>query len=352
MLGQFTADQRSRIRISGNVLNFLTTIAIVILSMANSIALARWLEPAGRGEVTAALLWPQLLPYLGITGMIDSLVYFSADEDADTTNTFANSMAFGTAVTVALGVLGFAAMPWLLSNQSTDVVVASRLLLIGMPLTAWAEFSSSLLRAKMRLGTYNVQRLLTPVGYLAGTVILYLLDGLTVLNIVLVQLALVFMRVVLSMLMARACKIELGFAPDWDEMKRMLHFGNRAHLGAVAEFSNKRLDQALIAAWLPPAQLGLYVVAVNSTSVMLTLAQAMKITVLPQLARERERDRQVQALLDVFRRYWTLSLIASPVFALVLYWAIPFVYGEAYQGATWSALILVLDRSSSVPRTF
>ena len=142
--------------------------------------------------------------------------------------------------------------------------------------------------------------------------------------------------------MARACQIELGFSLDWDEMKRMLHFGNRAHLGAVAEFSNKRLDQALIAAWFPPAQLGLYVVAVNSTSVMLTLAQAMKITVLPQLARERERDRQTRALLDVFRRYWTLSLVASPVFALVLYWAIPLVYGEAYQGATWPALILVL----------
>ena len=47
MLGLLAAEQRARFRISGNVLNFLTTIAIVVLSMANSIVLARWLEPAG-----------------------------------------------------------------------------------------------------------------------------------------------------------------------------------------------------------------------------------------------------------------------------------------------------------------
>src|SRR5881394_3494000 len=97
-----------------------------VLGLINAILLSRWLGPAGRGEIAAALLWPGLLIYLGSMGLILSTMYFSSLPGANVPVVLGNSIWLGVLLSAFAAAVGLFAMPWLLHSQSLAVVSASR----------------------------------------------------------------------------------------------------------------------------------------------------------------------------------------------------------------------------------
>ena len=77
------------------VRTLLTSFGIAGLGLVNSVLLSRWLGPAGRGEVAAAILWPTLLVYLGSMGLIGAILYFAALPDSKPRAIFANGLWLG-----------------------------------------------------------------------------------------------------------------------------------------------------------------------------------------------------------------------------------------------------------------
>ena len=55
----------------------VTNLVLSAIGLLNSVLLSRWLGPAGRGEVAAAMLWPTLLVYLSSLGLISAILYFA-----------------------------------------------------------------------------------------------------------------------------------------------------------------------------------------------------------------------------------------------------------------------------------
>lgn len=329
-------------RISQTSLSFLVTGLVLALGLVNSVLLARWLGPTGRGEVAAALLWPLMIPYLGAMGMVDAVIVFAARSNSDAKKVLSSSLVFGAMLSIVLVPLAYVILPFLLGNQQPEVVHASRVLLFAVPVVLVGEFVVNLLRARMLIGLYNLGRLVVPAGYLSGTILLYLTDKLSVMNIVILLVVLVIIRLVVVFALCWIAKVELGIRFDWMLLKRMLSFAGKSHIGSVAEHGNSQLDQALIAAWLPPAQLGLYVAAVSVTSIIKSVSIALKISILPLVAGQVDVTRQNYWMVRAFRVYWTLSWIVSPFFALSLYWVIPLVYGSDFTDAVVPAIILIL----------
>jgi len=322
---------------------FATNLLVLAAGLVSSVAAARWLLPEGRGEVAAALLWPTVIPYLGVLGAVEALVYYSARPGADTKAIFANSVLFGMGVSVVLTGVGYALLPWLLSGQSGDVVHSSRVYLMSVPLVILAEFTGSLLRGRLRLGTYNIQRLIVPVGYLIGLMLLQLLDSLTIYNIVALYLALAAVRVAACFVMVRRFSIAIGLKPNRVLARQMLRFGGQAHVGTFSQIANGRIDQMLIATWLPPADLGLYVVAVNAAQIIQALSQVFQVSALPQIAALPDRASQMRLLTTVFQVYWVCSLVATPVLCVLLWVGIPVLYGDEYGSAVWAAMLLLVS---------
>jgi O-antigen/teichoic acid export membrane protein len=136
--------------------------------------------------------------------------------------------------------------------------------------------------------------------------------------------------------------IRPGVQTDAGLAKQMLSYGAKVHVGQVSGLANVNLDQVLMAAWLPPAYLGLYVVAVSSAGLSQMLSQAVQTVTMPGIAREASDTERGTILQSVFRRYWLLSLGIMLAMAVILPLLIPIIFGRAFSPAIWPAEVLLL----------
>ena len=109
----------------------LTNLAILAFGMGSSIQLSRWLGPAGRGDIAAAMLWPVLLAYIVSMGLISAVMYFAAQPGTQLEHLAANA-AVVVLAQAAVGIsVGYCIMRWVLHSQSPDVVRMARFYLSG-----------------------------------------------------------------------------------------------------------------------------------------------------------------------------------------------------------------------------
>ena len=312
------------------------------LGLVNSILLSHWLGPVGRGEIAAAMLWPGLLIYLSSMGLIVSSMYFSSVPDAKPRVVLNNAILMGLFLSGIALPLAFIALPILLKSQSAYVISASRAYLIVIPLSLITQFGMGVLQGRLRLVELNWLRVIIPTGYLVGTIVLMAMGRLTLIHILVLHVGLSVAALVSTLAVLIRAGIRPGVQTDAGLAKQMLSYGAKVHVGQVSGLANVNLDQVLMAAWLPPAYLGLYVVAVSSAGLSQMLSQAVQTVTMPGIAREPSDTERGTILQSVFRRYWLLSLGIMLAMAVTLPLLIPIIFGRAFSPAIWPAEVLLL----------
>jgi O-antigen/teichoic acid export membrane protein len=312
------------------------------LGLANSILLSHWLGPVGRGEIAAAMLWPMLLAYLFNLGIIASTSYFAASRPTKLQPIFSNAMALALTQSVFAMAIGYLALPYLLHSQTANVINSARLYLLVIPITLSAQYGTSILQGRMHMSAFNWLRTIIPFGYLAGTIAMALSGQLVLINIVLLHLGLS----VITWLGAMSILYKIGIRPalqmDRETGKDMLKYGAKVHIGDLSGLANQSLDQVLMAAWLPPVYLGLYVVAVSAASISRIFSGSVQMVATPSITQRQTRSERAAVLQGVFRRYWLLSFFIAAMFAAILPLAIPVVFGLSFKAAIWPAEVLLI----------
>jgi O-antigen/teichoic acid export membrane protein len=92
---------------------------------------------------------------------------------------------------------------------------------------------------------------------------------------------------------------------DWSLGKRTARFALPAHGGTVAAYLNYRVDEIIIAALLPPEQLGFYAIAVGLVERLWILPGAVGRALLPHLTNSSERDPALSAMISRHVVIWT-----------------------------------------------
>lgn len=322
-----------------NVHSFMVNLLILGAGFASSAMLARWLEPAGRGEIAAAMLWPNVVIYLACLGMMEAILYFAALPGADPRPIFATSLAIAIVQSLMVLPPAYLAMPWLLSSQSPDVIDACRLLLLIVPISLITQYNISILHAGFQIRWVNYVRLLIPAGTLAGIGALHAGDRLAVLTITLLHLGLNLVLLCLTTLRLRPV---LSFAPDVRLARRMLRYGFAAHVGSVSQGAQLKLDQLVLAGFFAPTELGLYVVAVSATSPTQALSTAITNVLRPFITRQSASANQDDRLRAGLRQYWTASVVLTLAVGVAIVWAIPTVFGDEFARSIWPAEILLV----------
>lgn len=312
------------------------------LGLVNAILLSHWLGPVGRGEIAAAMLWPMLLAYLSSMGIISASSYFAAAEGSRLQSIFSNAMALALIQSAIVLVAGYLTLPYLLHSQSASVITNARLYLLVIPITLSTQYGTSILQGRMHMSAFNWLRTIIPFGYLAGTVTLHLSGRLVLLNIVILHLGLSVLMCLGAMAVLFRSELRFAFQPDAEIAKNMLRYGVKAQVGTVFGLANQSLDQALMAAWLPPAYLGLYVVAVSSASLSQVFSQAVQMVSSPSITQRKSISERAAVLQGVFRRYWLLSFLIAIAISAALPIAIPIVFGVGFKQAIWPAEVLLL----------
>jgi O-antigen/teichoic acid export membrane protein len=324
---------------------FATTLIIVVLGLLSGIELARALGPFGRGQVAGALLWPGLLICLGAIGLGQAVVVFTAAQSDQEVNStiFSTAACLGLALSIFVMAAGFFIIPAVLRSQSAEVIRASRVFLLTIPGGILSGFITSSLQGRCSFLKLNFVRLIIPVGYVLGLAILIIFGHISVMTVIFVQLALSY----LTLLLGYGILVTEGihFSPsnvDTRIAKGILAFGFKAYLGTLSGTLNQRLDQALLAAFFPAAQLGIYSVAVSTAGATDTISFAFRTVASGRIAQKQSLAEKNLELRRTLLRFFPILLAGAAALAALLPKLVPFFYGSEFRSAIVPAEVLLI----------
>lgn len=287
--------------------SFATSLLILGVNMVTGVLLARTLGPSGRGELAAILLWPALLVILGSIGVTDSITYHAARQTVPIETIVGTVALVWVVQTIAIVAVGAVFIPQVMSQYGSQTThLAVLYLTIYTPLFLALDYILGLLKGIHRFGGFQALRLGLIVITGVGLVLTFELGVLEVgVAVGTYATAYAAIGLVALVVLRRTCPQ----APVFDSRfaRTLIGFAVKSHTSSVSSFFNERLDQLVIAVFLAPAQLGLYVIAVTLTSLTNLVGYSVSAIALPVVAAERAE--RVQA--DAVRRYIRLTLLGA-----------------------------------------
>lgn len=316
--------------------------AIVIFGFATSVMASRWLGPAGRGELAAALAVSTLLPYIASMGFVSSVLYHSAPNHEGASRTLGTALPIGAAQAVSFGAAAWFLLPVIMRHQSARVVTGAQISLVAMPANLLVLYLLGTLQGHLRFAPFNTLRLVLPLGSLLGLVGLKLSGHLSARSMLAVYVVLPFVLLAATSAYMIANEMVTDLRPQALVVKRLFSYGFRAQAGDLANSLNIRLDQVLIAAWLPVEQLGYYVAALGGGSIVGMLGYSIQLVLQPRLLNELTESGRTRLLKQGIYRYLAASVIVSLLMIGALPVAIPRIFGIGFTEAVLSSQLLVV----------
>jgi O-antigen/teichoic acid export membrane protein len=330
--------------------NILTTLSarvvLLVLALVSSVVLARMLGPEGRGLFALVLLLPEWGRSLGLLGFDQANAVYAGLEPGGRKALVWQSAAVAVVVggIIAVAGMGFLA----LGAPGSQTLIRGPLWLYLLPLATVpgrlaVEYWGAILRGMNRIYMLNVVQ----VGMRAASLVLVLLFvgwfRLDVAGAVwadsLVNVAVVFLMIILL------AHVSVWGRPSFSRslLERTTKFALPAHGGTIAAYLNYRVDEFMIAALLPPEQLGFYVIAVGLVERLWILPGSVATALLPHLTNSRERDPALSAEIARHVMVWTgaacllvflladvvVRMLYSPTFATAaapLRWLLPGIF--------------------------
>lgn len=320
---------------------FGATLTILLGNIGTGILCARFLGPEGRGEQAAMIMWPQLLGYALIFGLPSALIYRLKTNERDKSELFSASILLGFSQAILAAAVGIVLIPVWLGSYDHGVVAFAQMCMLITPLVTLTPVLESALKAENEHKLYNRLRLLTIAVTLLAISFFVLTGRMTPHNTALAYLLasmpsfFLMVRKLIALYQPKLKKLK-------QSVKRLTGYGIRSAgidlLGTVSD----KLDQALIIAFLSPAQMGLYVVAL-SLSRMLNIFQSSIVSVLfPKMA---GMDNGVigPMTLKVARISFGCSILAALVLMAAGSPVLQLLYGKEYLGSVGVYRILLLE---------
>lgn len=325
----------------GYSVTFLSQALVLVSGLVNSVLLARGLGVTGRGELAAIMLWPTLLVYLGGFGLTEATLYFASQKNYSINAVHTCSLLFSLILGLLFIIIGYYGLPIVLGSSRPVIIDLSRVFLIlvltGMLLGHYAN----ILRAKLRLNTYNIIFLVIPVGSTIGAFLLITFGLLMSETIIFVHLFLSILGIVYAIFILIKDEIITQIEFDIVIFNDMLKYGIRVYIGTIWSAANLRLDQVLLAPLISPTQFGLYIVAVRVSSISSFLASVITTVAIPRIAQYQVIQERITALTKVFRIFWWLSIGIKVIYLIALPFVLTTFYGEDFSDAFLPSTILI-----------
>jgi O-antigen/teichoic acid export membrane protein len=322
--------------------------SILVMNLVTGIVIARALGPTGRGEIAAILLLAQLGVWIFSGGATEAITFRLARNPSEGARLLGTWLAFGIPLSLLAIAAAEFALPILFSAQTQDTIDLGRIYVAIVLVMMLQAVQYGMLLGSHDFFFYNLVRFVQPALIAAVYIGLWIAGELTVELALAVNAAATCAAFVIA---AVRLVRRQGIAPPSASLLRgTLSYALRAHVGSLAGLVNARLDLLIVPAFLGAASVGLYSVATNVTSIIITLTATIATIVMPVAAR-----RNSQSPRTVVRTLQVVLLIgvaiAVPLAALANV-ALNVVYGADFEGAATALRILlpgvVLDAAAMV----
>jgi O-antigen/teichoic acid export membrane protein len=316
-----------------------TNAAILLCGLATGVLSARLLAPQGRGALAAVLFWPHLITALGLFSLPGAMIFRRGRLHVDRAAVAATGAWLALGLSALSALAGWLALPFLL-RQSAAAPVAQLYLLAFVPFNFLALTLLALDQGDMRFARYNLVRLLPSGIYLLGLSVLCAQGAVSVAACVWAS----WLGTALTALVRLCSSREvLQTRPSLAEARRLIAFGGRLHGAALLAAVLAGADRFVLITFWDDASLGLYVVALTlATAGPNVVTSAFSVLLLPRLAQAQGPAAQRRIMGETLRYVSLLLTAGTLVLFLLCPWLLPFLFGDAYAGATGLCLVLLV----------
>lgn len=319
-----------------------TNIVIAVIGLVTGVLSARILGPAGRGELAAIQTLSSFIAAVAMLGMPEALVFFSSQKPNKAGEFLASALVVVAIFLIPIYGLGWFLLPALLKAQGPQVLLAARIYLAGAMIAYMANgLPHQLLRAVGSWKSWNLIRVLPNVIWLITLVSALILPMLAK-PIRLSQIFIIGQWLILlpTWILVRKRLPQPGRV-NVQNFKPMLAYGLPAALSLIPQTLNLRMDQILMAAFLAPAHLGQYVVAVSWSAAASPILSAVGPVLFPSLGALTDPTKKARLLRDVIPLFSVLMLAVTFAISIITPIMIPLLFGEQFRQAVVPAIILV-----------
>jgi O-antigen/teichoic acid export membrane protein/O-antigen ligase len=278
----------------------------------------------------------------GTLGLPSAVTYYIARDPTDARR-IASSLAWVGALQLAgVFVVQAAALAALVHSDPPRVQVAAAISLLLPPGILALSFGLAIIQGQRRFTAFNLLRILPSTAYVAGVVIVYVLNATSLVLFMALWAAVNLIGGVIALVFAvrgLPRHAEEDAAPSrW----QMLKFGLKSLLGSLSPVDVVRLDQAVVGLFLSPVALGLYVVAQAFTYLPRVVATSIGVVAYPQVAAELDRDAARRSMWRFFFVGLALSALVVGALELMAGELVSLFFGEDFTEATAITQILLL----------
>ena len=322
--------------------SFAATAFIQLANVATGLLAARLLLPEGRGELAAIMLWAGLVAELGSLGLYDALLYRAASGLARPRALFAAMAMFTLMLSAALIAIGLVVMLVVFADDGPELRRLALFYLAGyLPSYLAALFVAALFQGRIEMLAWNVVRALVPAAYLIAIGAAVLLGSADVAGFAWAFVAAHVASTALGLALA-AGRGWIGFSAEWSELRALLAYGIKVHVGELLNTVRQRLDQALVSLWLPASDLGLYVVALTVANAPQILVHTIANVAFPKISQQTTPEGKLVVFGRYFRFAMATTLATVALLAGLSGWLVPLLFGAPFAPAVPVTYILLL----------
>jgi O-antigen/teichoic acid export membrane protein len=326
-----------------STITFSSQILIFALGFVASIILARVLGPGGKGIYALIVLVPALMLKLGSLGIEAANVYFTGSKQYGIKDIVSNSLFCSILLSSILISLFFGVFHldifknFLGSNQINPFYLW--LVVLTVPFSLLSGFLISIFLGKENIIIYNKINIFQAIFQLiAITVFVVILKQGVFGAVISYVLGIIGLALVVILFITKFTKITFSF--NRKLLKDSTKYGLKAYFGNLTQFLNYRLDMLLVAAFLTPASVGFYSVAVGIAERLWMLPGAIATVLFPRISSL--KDTEANSLTPrIARHTFLIIFIFSLILALIAKPLIKILFGSVFLPSVMPLIILL-----------
>lgn len=315
----------------------------MLLGLVTSVILARTLGPDGRGLLTAILFWPTFLlqwAYFSLNEATSREVAHVSSGNLIKGNQIAQS-ALAIHVVSALWVALIIAVVLPLVIKEDHQIHLHLILAYGVAfalLTVIDLFNHAVLQGRGQVSHANALRLVQP-GVYASLLVIMLISGKPEVTLVLG-----------AMLVSTLASVVTGFLFSgirhpvwhWSQIKTIYSTAVRFHGVNVLLYLSTEMDKLVVIHWMNDVEIGYYVVALAYAMLGMGMAvSSFAVLTYADIGSITDKRLQATAVARYSRQAMLMIFLINMFASLMVVWAIPLLYGEAFSDAVPIAAILL-----------
>lgn len=320
----------------------LVQAALLPLSLATSVVIARSLGPRGKGEYTSIVAISEFALFFGAQGIGKAIVYLIPRHRDEERSLQATTMVLSVLAAFVVGGLLIAftllAMPDLLPTLPVTTA------LFAVPLASVTVIRTSLeglLRADHRNMPVNAAAILFSGGVLALVAFWTIGSHLTLTWALSGRVISLGATVALLGWYLRRLPWRRLWRADRPSVRRIARYGGPYALISLTQNLNYDLDVLLVQGMLSSRSVGIYSISASTAELLWTLPFAVGFVLLPMVAANPDSDDAATRAATVARRTLLVTIAGAIALAALSEPLIHLMYGSAYSGAVVPALILL-----------